>query len=108
MNESTEREIIRQAGGIVHGDGNIFFTNYAQFLAAARASQSAPSPVEDKDGEELRRAVEVAAIRNAALDAAYDAMFDINGDKVTRFDAQVAIRRLKTSPGALAQKGAKE
>jgi hypothetical protein len=27
---------IREAGGIVHGDGNIFFTNAEQFLAAAR------------------------------------------------------------------------
>ena len=30
---------IRAAGGIVHRDGNIFFTNVAQFESAARASQ---------------------------------------------------------------------
>ena len=29
---------IRDAGGIVHGDGNIFFTNSEQFNAAARAA----------------------------------------------------------------------
>jgi len=29
------KETIREAGGIVHGDGNIFFTNAEQFLAAA-------------------------------------------------------------------------
>lgn len=35
------------------------------------------------------------AVRNDALDAAYDAMFAIPGSKVTRFDAQTAIRKLK-------------
>ncbi|MFS2049757.1 hypothetical protein ACEN9J_02745 [Variovorax sp. Varisp41] len=33
---------------------------------------------------------------NAALEQAYDAMFSLKGDKVTRFDAQTAIRKLKT------------
>ena len=38
---------------------------------------------------------------NAALEQAYDAMFSLKGDKVTRFDAQTAIRKLKTdSPTA--------
>ena len=35
---------------------------------------------------------------NAALQQAYDAMFSLKGDKVTRFDAQTAIRALKTGP----------
>lgn len=30
-----------------------------------------------------------------ALTRAYNAMFDIKGDKVTRFDAQTAIRKIK-------------
>lgn len=30
-------EAIRKVGGIVHGDGNIFFTNAAKFLAAVDA-----------------------------------------------------------------------
>jgi hypothetical protein len=32
-------QIIRGAGGIVHSDGNIFFTNQAQFLQAATQAQ---------------------------------------------------------------------
>jgi hypothetical protein len=32
-------QIIRDAGGIVHSDGNIFFTNQAQFLQAASQAQ---------------------------------------------------------------------
>jgi hypothetical protein len=32
-------QIIRDAGGIVHSDGNIFFTNQAQFLQAATQAQ---------------------------------------------------------------------
>lgn len=35
---------------------------------------------------------------NAALEQAYDAMFSLKGDKVTRFDAQTAIRALKKDP----------
>lgn len=35
------------------------------------------------------------ASRKQALQDAYDAMFDIKGDKVTRFDAQTAIRKLE-------------
>lgn len=31
----------------------------------------------------------------AALEVAYGAMFDIKGDKATRFDAQTAIRKIK-------------
>jgi len=31
-----EKALIRAAGGIVHGDGNIFFTDYPQCAAAAR------------------------------------------------------------------------
>jgi hypothetical protein len=34
------------------------------------------------------------ASRKQALQEAYDAMFDIKGDKATRFDAQTAVRRL--------------
>jgi len=33
-------------------------------------------------------------VRSEALREAYEAMFDIKGDKVTRFDAQTAIRNL--------------
>lgn len=36
-----------------------------------------------------------------ALDKAYDAMFHINGCKVTRFDAQTAIARLKEDAAAI-------
>lgn len=35
---------IRTAGGIVHSDGNIFFTNSEMFLAAARAALLADKP----------------------------------------------------------------
>lgn len=38
MSNDELKAVIREAGGIVHGDGNIFFTNSAQFLAAALAS----------------------------------------------------------------------
>lgn len=38
---------------------------------------------------------QVRAAYEQALDDAYNAMFDIKGDKVTRFDAQTAIRNLK-------------
>ncbi|WP_341918606.1 hypothetical protein [Polaromonas sp. YR568] len=51
------REAVRQAGGIIHRDGNIFFTNTEQFLAAYTAlraelasQQEVAAPV-----EELRR-----------------------------------------------------
>ena len=40
-----------------------------------------------------------------ALDKAYDAMFDLKGDKVTRFDAQTAIRKLKDSAAIRTQAG---
>lgn len=33
--------------------------------------------------------------RAAGLEEAYNAMFDIRGDKVTRFNAQTAIRAMK-------------
>lgn len=36
----------------------------------------------------------VSAARTQALQEAYDALFKINGCKVTRFDAQTAIRKL--------------
>lgn len=35
---------IRAAGGIVHGDGNIFFTNANQFIAASLAVPAVPVP----------------------------------------------------------------
>lgn len=38
------KDIIRAAGGIVHSDGNIFFTNAEQFKCAALASQATPAP----------------------------------------------------------------
>lgn len=38
------KDAIREAGGIVHGDGNIFFTNAEQFTKAALAA-SAPAPM---------------------------------------------------------------
>lgn len=40
---------------------------------------------------------------NAALEQAYDAMFSLKGDKVTRFDAQTAIRALKKENGDASQ-----
>lgn len=39
------------------------------------------------------------AARKHALQQAYDAMFDIKGDKATRFDAQTAIRQLANPEG---------
>ena len=40
------KDAIREAGGIVHGDGNIFFTNAEQFTKAALAASApvAPAP----------------------------------------------------------------
>ena len=35
---------IRAAGGIVHGDGNIFFTNYKQFLSSSTVQQVGAEP----------------------------------------------------------------
>lgn len=43
MSESI-KEIIRKAGGIVHSDGNIFFTNADLFMAAARAALTPAAP----------------------------------------------------------------
>lgn len=34
----------RKAGGIVHGDGNMFFTNHETFMTAARACVQTQSP----------------------------------------------------------------
>jgi hypothetical protein len=47
--------------------------------------------------DQVRQAMLDATERAAklALDKAYDAMFDLKGDKVTRFDAQTAIRKLR-------------
>jgi hypothetical protein len=41
----------------------------------------------------------------AALEKAYDAMFHINGCKVTRFDAQTAIAKLKEDATAIRSSG---
>lgn len=41
-----EKDIIRKVGGIVHGDGNIFFTNKELFLEAARDILKAYSETE--------------------------------------------------------------
>ena len=38
MTNDELKAAIREAGGIVHSDGNIFFTNAELFLAAARAA----------------------------------------------------------------------
>lgn len=35
LSDEQKKALIRAAGGIVHSDGNIFFTNFAQFLTAA-------------------------------------------------------------------------
>lgn len=43
--------------------------------------------------DQMREAMLAAHI--SALEDAYNAMFDLKGDKVTRFDAQTAIRKLK-------------
>ena len=50
------KETIREAGGIVHGDGNIFFTNLDQ-LNAAIGGQSAPTviPLTDEQIANLHR-----------------------------------------------------
>jgi hypothetical protein len=42
MTNDELKTAIREAGGIVHSDGNIFFTNSAQFLKAAAASVIGP------------------------------------------------------------------
>jgi hypothetical protein len=50
--------------------------------------------------DQVRQAILDATERAAklALDKAYDAMFDLKGDKVTRFDAQTAVRKLRDAP----------
>ena len=41
MSQETDLQtVVRAAGGIVHRDGNIFFTSTEQFLEAARAALS--------------------------------------------------------------------
>ena len=52
-----EKDIVRKVGGIVHGDGNIFFTNQELFLEAARAILKAYSEVE-VDQTSLRKEFE--------------------------------------------------
>jgi len=63
------RDAIRQAGGIVHGDGNIFFTNAEQFRAAALASQAAEPASETAAGavtdEQIRAVLD---LRVGAMD----------------------------------------
>jgi hypothetical protein len=46
MTASDLAAILREAGAIVHGDGNIFFTNAEKFLAAVAALSSPASQVE--------------------------------------------------------------
>lgn len=59
-NEQALRDTIRAAGGIVHSDGNIFFTNAGQFRAAALTlsaaavdAQAAPDAVSDAEIREV-------------------------------------------------------
>ena len=60
---------------------------------------------------QMREAILAATERAAkkafinALDDAYNAMFALRGDKVTRFDAQTAIQRLKDAPAASTGRG---
>ena len=46
-------DVIRAAGGIVHGDGNIFFTSHAQFQSAVEAI-SRPTPPEAQAGAGMK------------------------------------------------------
>lgn len=50
LSTTSEREAvhaaIRAAGGIVHGDGNIFFTNYKQFLSSSTVLGAEPLTAE--------------------------------------------------------------
>lgn len=61
--------------------------------------------------DQLRAAMQAVAERaakkerEAALDDAYNAMFHIKGCKVTRFDAQTAIRKLKDAAAIRAREG---
>lgn len=60
---------------------------------------------------QMREAILAATERAAkkafinALDDAYNAMFDLRGDKVTRFDAQTAIQKLKDAAAASTGRG---
>jgi len=60
---------------------------------------------------QMRAAILAATERAAmkafinALDDAYNAMFDLRGDKVTRFDAQTAIQKLKDAAAASTGRG---
>lgn len=44
MDDKALKDAIREAGGIVHSDGNIFFTNADQFKKAAALSHKAEAP----------------------------------------------------------------
>ncbi len=48
------KQRIRNAGGIVHSDGNIFFTNAEQFIAASQAGRAAACYVRTDALERLK------------------------------------------------------
>jgi len=96
MSDATKSELVARIKDVCRATG--YVTNgqaweIAEAVAAALAAVPQPSDERERGYAE-------------GLDAAYAAMFDIKGDKATRFDAQTAIRKLKearaqATPGAL-------
>jgi hypothetical protein len=67
MDDPRITQIIRDAGGIVHSDGNIFFTNHYQFEHAASlvcgVATVAQQPAQQTDAEKLAEGIANAAQR---------------------------------------------
>jgi len=88
-----------------------FRLKWIEPLAAYRVSKPNFGDAECYTATQMREAILAATERAAkkafinALDDAYNAMFDLRGDKVTRFDAQTAIQKLKDAAAASTGRG---
>lgn len=72
------------------------YNHYDLYISAGNGGDREPLFTADQVRQAMLDATERAA--KLALDKAYDAMFDLKGNKVTRFDAQTAIRKLQDAP----------
>lgn len=95
-NTADVRGTIRASGGIVHSDGNIFFTSGEQFLAAARAALAAPAQAAPAN----------EALKNAALPWPWKTDAEVLDDAISAIEGQnrlkAALRSIaaRTTPAA--------